>query len=208
MNNSNNTVEINGSSKIVSDYFEICIHNILFQRKIYSRDQFKVIRKFGLNVVYSNNPEIVNYIKLIIKQLNNWIFNQSINWLTLLIVSKEDDSITEKWMFHIDINNNNYNDNTNTTTTTTIKPLETIQLEIQSIIKQISSSITFLPVLTTPQTFKILVHTIGDIKSNNNWDDAKFFKEIDENESESVEYNNLTTNNHKISTYVTYKTID
>lgn len=204
-----NTLQLKGSSRVISDYFEICIHNILFQRKIYPREEFKVIRKFGLNVVFSQNENITEYIKKIIKQLHFWIYNGKINWLTLLIVSKETNAISEKWMFNIDvINDAKSSEDSNTLEQTSIKSLADIQKEIQSIIRQISSSVTYLPIFDEEQTFKILVHTTGDVKSNKDWSDTKGFKELDENISESVQFDQIETNNHNVSTFVTYKTID
>lgn len=208
------TLEITASSRVVSDYFEICLHNILFQRQIYPKEDFKVVRKFGLNLVYSANEEVIEYIRKIIKQLHRWIFNGKIQWLTMLIVSKETEQISEKWMFRIDLidekkehdNENDSKENTvNKSSTFTTKSISETQKEIQSIIRQISSSITFLPEFEEPQTFKILVHTVGDIKSTQEWDDAKPLKELDGIGIESVEFDNFETNKHNISTFVTYK---
>lgn len=90
------SLQIKGSSRVISDYFEICIHNILFQRHIYPKEEFKVIRKFGLNLVFSKNEEVIKYISQVISQLHRWIFTGKISWLTLLIVSKESEKISEK----------------------------------------------------------------------------------------------------------------
>lgn len=203
-----NTLQLKGSSRVISDYFEICIHNILFQRKIYPREDFKVIRKFGLNVVFSKNERITEYIKKIIKQLHSWIYNGKINWLTLLIVSTENEAISEKWMFNIDVKNDLSNNETAVESQTSMKSLEEIQKEIQTIIRQISSSVAYLPVFEEEQTFKILVHATGDIKSTKDWSDAKGFREIDEKVAESVQFDGIETNNHNVSTFVTYRTFD
>lgn len=202
------TLNIKGSSRVVSDYFEICIHNILFQRNIYPKEDFKVIRKFGLNLVFSKDEEINRYIKTIIRQLHRWIFDGKINWLTLLIISKETDEITEKWMFHIDIIQDLKSNNLKNNEMCTSKSIAETQQEIQAIIRQISAAITFLPQFDEPQTFKVLVHTIGDIKTSKDWDDAKHFKDMTEGNLESVKFNEFGTNNHSISTFVTYKTKD
>lgn len=201
------TLNITGSSRIVSDYFEICIHNILFQRHIYPKEDFKVIRKFGLNLVYSKNEQVTKYVKQIIKQLHRWITQGKINWLTMLIVSKESkNQISEKWMFHIDLVSDQQNDGYNIQEG--IKPLDEIQREIQTIIRQITSSITFLPEFEEPQTFKILVHAVDDFDVPNDWDDAKPFKDMEGTGIESVKFDKLATDNHNISSFVTYKTRD
>ncbi|OUT20214.1 hypothetical protein CAS74_004956 [Pichia kudriavzevii] len=195
------SLQIKGSSRVISDYFEICIHNILFQRHIYPKEEFKVIRKFGLNLVFSKNEEVIKYISQVISQLHRWIFTGKISWLTLLIVSKESEKISEKWMFNIDIIDRGNEQRESS------KPIADIQQEIQVIIRQISSSVAILPEFEEPQTFKILVHTVGDLKPPKDWDDAKPFEEIDsrDGEIENVKFNEFQTNNHNISTYVTYQ---
>lgn len=212
LNKENRVLNIKGSSRVVSDYFEICIHNILFQRHIYPKEDFKVIRKFGLNLVYSKNEEVITYIKRIIKQLHRWIYLGKINLLTMAIVDLETNQIAEKWMFHIDVMNNEQAlaDLDEDLNIANKKSIEQIQVEIQSIIRQISSSVTFLPEFEDPHTFKILVHTTGDddFQIPKDWGDMEMLHDIQGNEVESVKFNNFKTDNHKISTFVTYKTRD
>jgi mitotic spindle assembly checkpoint protein MAD2 len=201
-------LKIKGSSRVVSDYFEICIHNILFQRNIYPKEDFKVIRKFGLNLVFCKDKDINQYIKTILKQLHRWIYSKKINWLTLLILSKETDQITEKWMFHIDVVDDSISNLAASEKMVDSKSITETQQEIQTIIQQISSSVIFLPQLEEFQTFRILVHTTGDIETPTDWDDAKTFKEIQDGNIESVKFNTFGTGTHNISSFVTYKTMD
>lgn len=197
------TLEIKGSSRLVSDYFEICIHNLLFQRHIYPKEDFKVIRKFGLNLVFSKDESITEYVRKIIKQLHRWIFNGKIQWLTLLIQTKETKEVSEKWMFHIDIIPENQEHNNSST-----RPINETQAEIQGIIRQIGASVALLPDFEEPQTFSILVHTVGDITHSKDWDDADPGEDLTKKNVESVQFNNFRTKNHNISTFVTYKTRD
>ena len=208
--NEERTLKLSGSSRVVSDYFEICIHNILFQRHVYPKEDFKVIRKFGLNLVHSKDDEVIRYIKQITRQLHRWIVDGKINMLTMLIVSKEANQISEKWMFYIDLIHDkgeyDYSSTNNGRTIEDVKTLEDIQKEIQLIIRQISSSITFLPEFEDPQTFKILVHTTDNFEAPKDWDDAKLSTDIEGSGVESVKFDNFATDNHKVSTFVTYQT--
>lgn len=204
--NTPSAVEIKGSGRLVSDYFEICIHNLLFQRHIYPKEDFKVVRKFGLNLVFSKDENIVEYVKKIIKQLHRWIFNGKIEWLTMLIVSKETEEISEKWMFHIDVIAETLE--TNITDSSPKTSIENIQNGIQTIIRQITASVALLPEFEEPQTFSILVHTIGDIPYSKDWDDAGHIDDLAGANVESVQFNNFKTDVHKVSTFVTYKTRD
>lgn len=200
---SQSELQIRGSSKMVSDYFEICIHNLLFQRHIYPKEDFKVIRKFGLNLVFSKDDNITEYIRGIIKQLHRWIYGGKIEWLTMLILSKETNLVSEKWTFHVDVVTE-AQENANTSPCGRTMP--EIQSEIQKIIKQITASVAFLPDFEEQQTFNILVHTLGDVKHSEDWDDATAIKDLTGDKVESVQFNNFQTNEHNISTFVTYKT--
>lgn len=208
--NDERTLKLSGSSRVVSDYFEICIHNILFQRHVYPKEDFKVIRKFGLNLVYSKDDEVISYIKQITRQLHRWIVDGKINVLTMLIVSKETNQVSEKWMFHIDLVHDKSEEDPSSTSNSRnvkgVKTLEDIQKEIQLIIRQISSSITFLPEFEDPQTFKILVHTTDNFEAPKDWDDANLSTDIEGKGVESVKFDNFATGNHKVSTFVTYQT--
>lgn len=206
--NKTSAVEIKGSGKLVSDYFEICIHNLLFQRHIYPKEDFKVVRKFGLNLVFSKDENIIQYVRKIIKQLHKWIFSRKIEWLTMLIVSKETEEISEKWMFHIDVISDTSEDANLDLGSTTLTPIEDIQNGIQTIIRQISASVALLPEFEEPQTFSILVHTIGDIAHSKDWSDAGDMEDLSGENIESVQFNNFKTDVHKVSTFVTYKTRD
>lgn len=203
---STSELKIKGSSGIISDYFEICIHNILFQRHIYPAQDFKVVRKFGLNLVYSNNDEVIKYIQQIVKQLHRWIYLGEINWFTMLILNKGTNEITEKWLFHINLIDDNSKSASSNFDKDNFKSLTVIQSEIQSIIKQISSSVTFLPDFEELQTFKILVNTISeDIKVPKNWNDMDLMKDLVGSTVESVKFDSFCTNKHQISSFVTYK---
>ena len=74
--------------------------------------------------------------------------------------------------------------------------------EIQAIIRQITASVTFLPLLNEPCTFDMLVYTDKNINTPDQWEesDAKLVTNAQE-----VALRSLSTRLHKVDTVVAYK---
>lgn len=77
-----------------------------------------------------------------------------------------------------------------------------IQQEIQSIFRQITASVTFLPVLDGDCTFNVLVYADADSEVPLEWGDSDA-REI--KNGEKVQLRSFSTNNHKIDTLVSYR---
>ena len=77
--------------------------------------------------------------------------------------------------------------------------------EIQAIIRQITASVTFLPMLDEPCAFEILLYTDKDAKSAAEWEesDAKFIAN-----SEEMRLRSFSTKVHKVHSMVSYKVDD
>ncbi len=80
-----------------------------------------------------------------------------------------------------------------------------IMKEIQAIIRQITSSVTFLPLLEEPCTFDLLIYTPNDCKVPTKWEesDPKYIAK-----SSEVRLRSFTTKIHKVATTVAYKAAD
>lgn len=74
--------------------------------------------------------------------------------------------------------------------------------EIQALMRQIISCVTFLPNLSDPCTFELLVYTNKDAQVPKSWEESepKFITNSDE-----VKLRSFTTKIHKVSTMVAYK---
>ncbi len=75
-------------------------------------------------------------------------------------------------------------------------------MEIQAIIRQITASVTFLPLLNEPCTFDLLVYADNSTKVPQSWEesDPKYITN-----SQEVRLRSFTTKIHKVDTLVTYK---
>jgi mitotic spindle assembly checkpoint protein MAD2 len=77
-----------------------------------------------------------------------------------------------------------------------------IQDEIQSLFRQITASVTFLPMLDGNCTFNVLVYADADSEVPMEWGDSDA-KEIEN--SEKVQLRSFSTSNHRVDTIVSYR---
>lgn len=80
-----------------------------------------------------------------------------------------------------------------------------IQEEIQAIFRQITASVTFLPMLDGNCTFNVLVYADADSEVPLEWGDSDA-KEV--KNAEKVQFRSFSTTNHKVETLVSYRLID
>lgn len=79
-----------------------------------------------------------------------------------------------------------------------------IQGEIQSIFRQITASVTFLPQLDGNCTFNVLVYADADSDVPIEWGDSDA-KEI--KNGEKVQLRSFSTSNHRVDTLVSYRSV-
>ncbi|OJD22367.1 hypothetical protein ACJ73_06284 [Blastomyces percursus] len=215
-------LSLKGSSKLVAEFFEYSIHSILFQRGVYPADDFTAVKKYGLNMLVSSDDQVKTYIKKIMSQLNKWMIGGKISKLVIVITSKDTGEHVERWQFDVQIFNNGRssrshsalkaspdNENapipTNPASTATPPPEKSekeIQEEIQAIFRQITASVTFLPVLDGNCTFNVLVYADADSEVPMEWGDSDA-KEI--KNGEKVQLRSFSTSNHRVDTLVSYR---
>ncbi|ODV86115.1 hypothetical protein CANARDRAFT_197183 [[Candida] arabinofermentans NRRL YB-2248] len=196
---------LKGSCRIVSDFFEYSIHSILYQRGIYPPEDFRLVKKYGLNMLISIDEDVKNYIERIMKQLHRWIYSGVISKLVVAISSKELNEVVERWQFDLEVNQNTgLNEGDDQTTN---KSNDQIQKEIQSIIRQITASVTFLPELEGEHTFNVLVYASPNCTIPSEWGDSDA-KELVGGNVENVKFRSFSTDNHKVGALVTYKMLD
>ena len=215
-----------GSSKLVAEFFEYSINTILFQRGVYPAEDFSAVKKYGLNMLVSSDDQVKSYIKKIMSQLNKWMIGGKISKLVVVITSKETGEHIERWQFDVQIfskstkgkvsRSKSSMDKENTApddaeegqrgaTSQMEKTEKEIQDEIQAIFRQITASVTFLPVLDGNCTFNVLVYADADSEVPVEWGDSDA-KEI--KNGEKVQLRSFSTSNHRVDTLVSYRLAD
>ncbi|KAJ5683601.1 Mitotic spindle checkpoint component mad2 [Penicillium macrosclerotiorum] len=213
-------LSIKGSAKLVSEFFEYSINSILFQRGVYPPEDFTTVKKYGLNMLVSADDQVKAYIKKIMSQLNKWMVGGKISKLVVVITDKETGEHVERWQFDVEIfgkhsksqgarksgDKENAAPGDNAQATDSVDKTEKeIQEEIQAIFRQITASVTFLPVLDGDCTFNVLVYADADSEVPVEWGDSDA-KEI--KNAEKVQLRSFSTNNHRVGTLVSYRLAD
>jgi mitotic spindle assembly checkpoint protein MAD2 len=212
-------LSLKGSGKLVAEFFEFSINSILFQRGVYPAEDFIVVKKYGLNMLVTSDDQVKAYIKKIMSQLNKWMVSGKISKLVVVITSKETGEHVERWQFDIQIvgkssqsksirkstDKENASVGDVNADTPQEKTEKEIQDEIQAIFRQITASVTFLPVLDGDCTFNVLVYADADSEVPVEWGDSDA-KEI--KNGEKVQLRSFSTNNHRVETLVSYRLAD
>jgi len=215
-------ITLKGSVDIVTEFFFTAINSILYQRGIYEPASFRRVDKYGLTVLLSTDEGLLSYLNNVMKQMNSWLLDGSVQKLVVVVTGIDSGETLERWQFHVDVDKENddlpaavdENDvpnrqpqqsSSSTTTKKNKKTVKEIHDEIQAIIRQITASITFLPLLNEPCSFDLLVYTKADAVVPQKWHDSD--PRYIMNSSE-VKLRSFTTSIHKVDTMVTYKEVD
>ncbi|KAI8053986.1 HORMA domain-containing protein [Syncephalis plumigaleata] len=193
-------ITLKGSTAIVVEFFEYSIHSILFQRGLYPAEDFKMAKKYGLNMMISTDDSLQIYLKQVLTQLEAWMMEGKVKRLVLAIMSRQTRKVLERWQFDIQVVQSPEEANTSDKPTKTEKE---INKEIQAIIRQITASVTFLPILQEKCTFNILVYADHDAEVPTTWNDTDPHY-IQKNE-EQVRLRSFSTNVHKVEALVSYR---
>jgi len=207
---------LKGSSKLVAEFFQFSINTILFQRGVYPAEDFTAVKKYGLTMLVSSDDQVKAYIKKIMGQLDKWMIGGKISKLVVVITSKDTGEPVERWQFDVQIINKSSSkksskksadkENAAPDNAAAAPPAEKteaeIQSEIQSIFRQITASVTFLPQLDGDCTFNVLVYADADSEVPMEWGDSDA-KEI--KNGEKVQLRSFSTSNHKVDTLVSYR---
>lgn len=206
---------LKGSSKIVSDYFEFAINSILFQRGIYPAEDFITVRKYDLPMVINNDEDVKNYISNIMQQLKKWIYGKRITKLIVVIVSTSTGESIERWEFNIETKDDDDAEEINNDESVGNKEQNgdgkksksEIQKEIRAIIRQITSSVSYLPILRDDEyTFNVLVYTDKDTNVPIQWCDTNGDGRVLEGDNvDEIDFASFSTDKHKVKTSVSYK---
>jgi mitotic spindle assembly checkpoint protein MAD2 len=182
-----------------------------FLSGIYMPETFKRESKYGLTVLTTNDEGLLRYLRNIQKQVTDWLLSGEIQRLVLVVKGIDTMETLERWQFNVTVENNDDNATENQAPNQGSKPandkksLKQIHNEIQAIIRQITASVTFLPLLQEPCTFDLLVYTDKNIAVPEKWADSDPCYILN---SAEVKLRSFTTSVHKIDSMVAYKEAD
>lgn len=136
-----------------------------------------------------------------------------ISKLVIVIASKDDGEDLERWEFGVEVFARDKDKKEVVDENGEVKKKEKekpksekeIQDEIQSLFRQITASVTFLPMLDGRCTFNVLVYTHGNAEVPVEWGDSEA-REI--TNGEKVALRSWQTNSHRVETAVSYRLVD
>lgn len=195
-----NTITLRGSAQIVSEFFGFSINSILYQRGIYDPEAFDQIRKYNLRLQVTTDQGLKGYLDRVMGQLEEWLAVGTVKKLVLVVTGVDDEEVLERWVFDVDTDEKAMKVGSGTG-----KSEKQIRKEIGAIIRQITSSVSFLPLLDVPCTFDLLVYTHAQCQVPQAWEesDPKYIAN-----SSQVRLRSFTTTVHKVGTSVAYKCED
>jgi len=197
------SITLKGSTDLVTEFFKYAVNTILFQRGVYPADDFHMVKKYGQTVLITQDLALENYLEKILKQINTWLLTGAVTQLVVAIISKDSRTPLERWVF--DINLVEPPSQGAVQQAQTSKPEAEIQAEIRSILKQIVSTVTFLPIIDEPTVFNILVYTHGSAEvPANEWVDTDPLA-IEASKSQQVKLRSFSTDVHRIEAMVSYR---
>ena len=184
---------------------------------IYEPETFKRESKYGLTVLTTTDKGLLRYLETIQKQVEQWLLLGNIQRLVVVVQGVDSMETLERWQFNVSVedkqegladNGENSQPNVHKTSSASTektkrgKSLKEIHGEIQAIIRQITASVTFLPLLQEPCTFDLLVYTDKNVNLPTKWADSDPCYILNSSE---VKLRSFTTSVHKIDSMVAYK---
>jgi len=209
-------ITLKGSVSIVKDFFFTAINSILYQRGIYQPETFQRSEKYGLTVLTTTDDGLLEYLESVMAQVEDWLLSGDVQKLVVVVAGIDSGETLERWQFNVTVddddiqteNDENWPQNIPVTVASAKaqkKSMKEIHNEIQAIIRQITASVTFLPLLSEPCSFDLLVYTKRDAHVPKLWNDSDPCYIMN---SQEVKLRSFTTSVHKVDSMVTYKEAD
>ncbi|ORX33704.1 mitotic spindle checkpoint-related protein [Kockovaella imperatae] len=206
----NQAITLKGSTAMVTEFFEYSVNSILYQRGVYPSDDFRMVKKYGIPMLITADESVKEYLQTILAQVQEWLMSSAISRLVLAIKSVETDETLERWQFEIHTDEAAANgtapkEKTSTGAKRKEKTEKEVQGEIREIMKQITSSTSFLPILDGECTFTLLAYTNDSLDAvPATWGDADPHL-IDRGKVEQVRLRSFSTNVHSLEAMVAYR---
>ena len=192
-------ITLKGSTEIVTEFFGYSINSILYQRGIYPPENFARVQKYGLSMLVTTDNGLKDYLAQVLRQLSGWLAAGCVQKLVLVISSVGTGETLERWTFNVDTDMKVVSGEVKSRN----KEEKEVMNEIQAIIRQITASVTFLPLLQEPCSFDLLVYADNDAEVPVAWEesDPKYIAN-----STEVQLRSFTTKVHKVEPMIAYKT--
>ncbi|KHN73478.1 Mitotic spindle assembly checkpoint protein MAD2A [Toxocara canis] len=160
---------LKGSAQLVQEFFHFGVNNILYQRGIYPADSFRREKKYGLTLLVTSDEKLQEYLKPLLQQVQYWLQKKQLKRLVVVISEVQTKEVLERWQFDIETDADIQADGENSTRQ---KDEKKIRQEMADVIKQITASVAFLPLLEQRCSFDVLIYTGRDTDTPADWTES------------------------------------
>jgi len=197
---SKQVITLKGSTDIVTEFFNYSINSILYQRGIYAPETFERQSKYGLGLMVTKDDKLQEYLKQIMAQLDSWLMKGEVKQLVIAVNGIETGETLERWVFKVETAVDKENGGCVQEQTT--KTRKEISQEISALMRQITATVTFLPLINEACAFDLLIYTNKDtvVPVEFEESDARLIKN-----SAEVRLRSFDTKLHKVDTAVAYR---
>ncbi|GAB4815147.1 hypothetical protein N2152v2_002193 [Parachlorella kessleri] len=192
-----NAITLKGSTAVVTEFFQFALSSILYQRGVYPPESFEPKKQYGLTVMTVKEDKLKGYLLAVLKQFSEWLGTGVLQKVVLVVTGVASKEVLERWTFDIQTDKEVVNGGA-----LPEKPESQITQEIQAIIRQITASVTFLPLLSDSCTIDLLAYTDKESDVPFEWEesDPRYITS-----AADIKLRSFSTKVHSVDTLVSYK---
>lgn len=147
----------------ICDFFDCAVNQILYLRHVYPSEDFSNTNRYGLVLLKAMNSDLQSYLERLMVQIRQWVAQRMLSMLVVVITDTETGQVYERWSFCVDDRRENQS---------AVKSEPSVVAQIQTVMKQIVSSVSFLPQLPDTTTFNVLAYTDREATVPATWSDS------------------------------------
>jgi mitotic spindle assembly checkpoint protein MAD2 len=162
---------------------------------VYPEDTFERKHEYDTVLQVTKDQKLKDYLANVLGQVESWAANGTLQQLVMVIAKVDTQESLERWVFNVETDKK-------AITETREKSRKELRSEIGAIMRQITSSVTYLPLLEDRCSFDLLVYTDKGAETPITWEnsDPRFVEN-----SQQVKLRGFNTNIHRIEASVAYK---
>lgn len=158
-------LSLRGSVATVTEFFGFAVNTILYQRAVYPPDSFAQVPKYGLPLMVTKDEPLKRYLGTVLSQLARWLSSGEVRKLVLVVNGLQSGQVLERWVFDVDTSIEGPGN-----ARVPPKTEDVIRAEIQALMRQITASVSFLPVINEDCAFDLLVYATADCDVPQTWE--------------------------------------
>ena len=155
-------------------------------------------RSRRLSIMVSIDEGLSRYLGEVLGQITAWLESGKLQRLVLVLSAVASREVLERWTFNI----RQEEDGDGARVQEGVKSERELQSEIGAIIRQITASVTFLPLIDEPCSFDLLVYADEDAQVPQSWEDSdpRYLED-----SAEVMLRSFSTKVHRVESMVAFK---